>query len=98
LVKARTRRPPVAAAPADGEQPPPGISEVDRFLLRDQLRRALATIGREHRAAVVETILRDRPHHEVAADLGVPAGTVRSRVHYALRRLRLQLEAAEAAS
>ncbi|WP_084523497.1 sigma-70 family RNA polymerase sigma factor [Nocardia inohanensis] len=40
------------------------------------------------RDAVVQVILRDRAYHEVAADLGVPVGTVKTRVHYALRSLR----------
>lgn len=40
------------------------------------------------RAAVVEVILRDRTYHEVAQDFGVPVGTVKTRVHYALRSLR----------
>jgi RNA polymerase sigma-70 factor, ECF subfamily len=46
---------------------------------------------------VVEAVLRDRPHAEVAAELGVSPGTVRTRVHYALRRLRAVLEAEDAA-
>jgi RNA polymerase sigma-70 factor, ECF subfamily len=41
---------------------------------------------------IIETVLRDRSPAEVAAELGIPAGTVRSRVHYALRSLRERLE------
>ncbi|MEU7628796.1 sigma-70 family RNA polymerase sigma factor [Nocardia sp. NPDC049220] len=40
------------------------------------------------REAVTEVILRDRAYQEVAADFGVPVGTVKTRVHYALRSLR----------
>ena len=47
----------------------------------------------DHRTAVVETILLDRPYEDVAAELGVPVGTVRSRAYYALRRMRRILEA-----
>jgi RNA polymerase sigma-70 factor (ECF subfamily) len=47
---------------------------------------------------VVETILRDRPTVEVAAELSIPAGTVRTRVHYGLRRLRGLLEATDQAA
>jgi RNA polymerase sigma-70 factor (ECF subfamily) len=45
-----------------------------------------------------ETVLRDRPYADVAADLGVTPGTLRTRVHYGLRRLRCVLEAADEAA
>ncbi|MFE3541598.1 sigma-70 family RNA polymerase sigma factor [Nocardia sp. NPDC059177] len=54
-------------------------------LLVDQL---LARLPEPQRAAVVEVFLRDRGYREVAADFGVPVGTVKTRVHYALRSLR----------
>lgn len=54
-------------------------------LLVDQL---LARLPEPQRAAVTEVILRDRGYREVAADFGVPIGTVKTRVHYALRSLR----------
>jgi len=57
-----------------------------------ELRDALSSIGVQHRDAVVETVLRDRSYADVAAELGVPAGTVRTRVHYGLRRLRCVLQ------
>jgi len=41
---------------------------------------------------LVETYYRDRPYAEVAAELGVPEGTVKSRVYYGLRALRNALE------
>ncbi|MGW4120694.1 sigma-70 family RNA polymerase sigma factor [Nocardia sp. NPDC004711] len=40
------------------------------------------------RDAIVQVILRDRAYQDVAADLGIPVGTVKTRVHYALRSLR----------
>ena len=90
LAKARSRRPPVAPEPAatGRERVAEGMSDADRMLLRHELGHALASIGPLHREAVVEVILRDRPYAEVAAELGIPAGTLRSRVHYALRGLR----------
>ena len=44
-----------------------------------------------HRDVLVETYYRDLPAERVAAALGVPVGTVRSRLHYALQALRRQL-------
>jgi RNA polymerase sigma-70 factor, ECF subfamily len=94
MVKARVRRPPVAAAPAGGNGPADQVSDIDRLILRLELRDALSSIGPHQRDAVVETILRDRPYADVAAELGVTPGTLRTRVHYGLRRLRCVLEAA----
>lgn len=57
---------------------------VDGLLVDD----LLARLPDSQRAAVVEVILRDRAYQEVAAEFGVPVGTVKTRVHYALRTLR----------
>ncbi|WP_239476703.1 sigma-70 family RNA polymerase sigma factor [Nocardia arizonensis] len=57
---------------------------VDGLLVAD----LLARLPEVQRAAVVEVIMRDRAYQEVADDLGVPVGTVKTRVHYALRSLR----------
>jgi RNA polymerase sigma-70 factor, ECF subfamily len=98
MVKARVRRPPVAAAPAGENAAADEISDIDRLILRDELRDALSRIGPHHRDAVVETILRDRPYADVAAALGVTPGTLRTRVHYGLQRLRRVLETADEAA
>ena len=88
MVKARTRRPPVVSeVPADTAGSG-GLSVEDRVLARAELSRALRRMDARSRQVIVETILRDRSPADVAAELGVPAGTVRSRSHYALRRLR----------
>ncbi|MBU3065252.1 sigma-70 family RNA polymerase sigma factor [Nocardia sp. NEAU-G5] len=54
-------------------------------MLVDEL---LARLTVPQRDAVVQVILRDRAYQDVADDLGVPVGTVKTRVHYALRSLR----------
>jgi len=97
LARPRGRRPVLLAGMAPAEVPAAGISHPDLFALRTQLHDALTGIGADHRRAIVETILRDRPPGEVAAELGVPAGTVRTRVHYGLRQLRTLIETADAA-
>lgn len=53
---------------------------------------ALARLTAEHRRALVETYLRDRPYREVSAELGVPMTTLRSRVFHGLRALRATME------
>jgi RNA polymerase sigma-70 factor (ECF subfamily) len=64
----------------------------DHALLAWQIEEALRRIGDAHRRVILETYFRRRPYAEVAAELGVPEGTVKSRVYYALRALRLALE------
>ena len=61
---------------------------VDAWVVEEALRR----IGADHRAAIVQTHLRGRPHDEVAAEFGIPVGTLRSRVFYGLKALRLAME------
>jgi len=53
---------------------------------------ALRRITEAHRTAIVETHLRERPHDEVAAELGVPVGTLRSRIFYGLKALRTAMD------
>jgi len=98
MVKARLRRPPLASGPASDNAPAAGINDIDLLILRSQLRQALSSIGAHHRDAVVETVLRDRPYADLAAELGVTPGTLRTRVHYGLRRLRCLLETTDAAA
>lgn len=95
LARARGRCPVLLPGNAAADVPAEGISHPDLVVLRTQLHDALTGIGADHRRAIVETILRDRPPAEVAAELGVPAGTIRTRVHYGLRQLRGLLETAD---
>lgn len=58
------------------------------WVVEDALRR----ISPEHRTVLVETYLRGRPYAEVAAETGVPVGTLRTRAFYGLKALRLVLD------
>jgi RNA polymerase sigma-70 factor (ECF subfamily) len=53
---------------------------------------ALGRVSVDHRRAVVATYLGGRPYLHVAAELGIPVGTLRTRVFYGLRALRLVLD------
>jgi RNA polymerase sigma-70 factor (ECF subfamily) len=66
--------------------------DIDRVLAAWQVEEALRLIGDEHRVALVEVHYKGRSYAEVAGDLGVPVGTVKSRVFYALKAMRLALE------
>jgi RNA polymerase sigma-70 factor (ECF subfamily) len=63
------------------------------FADREALERAFRKLSVEQRAAVVLQYYRDLTLPEIAEVLGVPVGTVRSRLHYAKRVLRSAIEA-----
>lgn len=83
-----------AARPARGQASlePVADDEIDAVILTWQVEEGLRRLTKEHRTAIVETYYRARPAAEVAASLGVPEGTVRSRLYYGLRALGLALE------
>ncbi|HXZ62899.1 MAG TPA: sigma-70 family RNA polymerase sigma factor [Acidimicrobiales bacterium] len=66
--------------------------EMERAMVAWQVEEAVRRLRPEHREVLVETYYRGRSGREVAEALGVPEGTVRSRLFYALRTLRLTLD------
>jgi RNA polymerase sigma-70 factor (ECF subfamily) len=60
---------------------------------RDQLERGFRRLSIDHRAVVVLHHYLGFTLDEAADTLGVPVGTVRSRLHYAMRGLRAALDA-----
>lgn len=57
-----------------------------------QVEEALRRLREDHRRVLIETYYRDRPYAEVAKEMGVAEGTVKSRVYYAMKALRAKLE------
>lgn len=88
--RSRQSRPP-ETSPAALEQLP-ARDELDRSLRLMTISDALGDLSPAHREALVETYFRGRTVNEAAKELGLPPGTVRSRVFYALRALRNALE------
>jgi RNA polymerase sigma-70 factor (ECF subfamily) len=70
-------------------------ADVESVVARDALDRSFASLSTEHRTVVVLHHYVGMPLDEIAEILGVPSGTARSRLHYALRRLRAAIEPAE---
>jgi RNA polymerase sigma-70 factor (ECF subfamily) len=80
----------IRVLPVDGPVGPDGLLSI---VERDALDRAFSRLSVEQRAVFV------LHHHvglaltEIAATLGIPAGTARSRLHYATKALRAAIEA-----
>lgn len=93
LARAESVRP--LRALGAGEQPTAAattLDELDRVLLAWQVEESLSRLSEDHRRVLVEVHLRGRPLGDVARELGIPVGTVKSRAYYALRALRVVLE------
>ncbi len=71
---------------------------LDQVLDRQLLTGALRQLSPAHRTVLVETFYRGASTATLARQLGVPPGTARSRLHYALRALRQQLQEHDAAA
>jgi RNA polymerase sigma-70 factor (ECF subfamily) len=61
-------------------------------LARDAMGRALDKLSPEQRVVVVLRYWRDMPLEQIALRLDVPLGTVKSRLHYALRLLGREID------
>lgn len=59
--------------------------------LSDELERALLSLDEAHREVVVLGMLEEMPYSQVSEILSIPVGTVKSRMHHALRQLRKAL-------
>ncbi|WP_089251971.1 sigma-70 family RNA polymerase sigma factor [Asanoa hainanensis] len=69
--------------------------ETEQVVRRMTITSAFKTLSPVHREIILATYFRGRTVPEAAAELGVPLGTAKSRVYYALRALREALEARE---
>lgn len=70
----------------------PGADEV--VLSREEatrVRAAVAHLPNDQRAAIENVVFQDRPLAEVARDLGIPAGTLKSRLHRARLHIKEEL-------
>jgi RNA polymerase sigma-70 factor (ECF subfamily) len=72
---------------------PAATGELESVVDRDQLERAFRRLSLDHRAVVVLHHYLDLTLDEVADVVGVSVGTIRSRLHHAMRGLRAALDA-----
>jgi len=93
-LRARRRRPVIRALP--------GLGDLDRGLAiadetvavadRDALARAFAALEPDQVVVIVLRFYRDLPVADIADRLQIPEGTVKSRLHHAMRRLRRAID------
>lgn len=86
----RERRPEIDADdPALVEDPAPIAEEtVSAQQSERRVRLALADLPPDQAQVVTLSFYEDRPHAEIAARLGIPLGTVKSRLRLAMKRIR----------
>jgi RNA polymerase sigma-70 factor (ECF subfamily) len=87
------RRHPVGELPAGEVRSPDGnrADFRDAVHARDAMSRALEVLEPDERIVVVLRFWHDLPVDAIAGRVGIPAGTVKSRLHHATERLRAAL-------
>ena len=77
--------------PGTARESLPPASTTEDTLRKAVVTEALRALSPAHREVLNETILRGRTVNDAAAALGIPVGTVKSRVYHALHALRTAL-------
>ncbi|MFJ9752829.1 sigma-70 family RNA polymerase sigma factor [Streptomyces chartreusis] len=75
--------------PAEGNS---ATDETERILISIVLHNALNSISQAHRDVLIQTYFKGAAPAQAAIALGIPVGTVRSRIFYALRSMKMVLE------
>ncbi|WP_216896841.1 sigma-70 family RNA polymerase sigma factor [Nocardia alni] len=78
----RTDNPPEQASPDQADR------ALDSWLIAD----ALARLSTDHREVIVRAYYRGLSTQQIATELAIPEGTVKSRMHYGMRALRSALQ------
>jgi RNA polymerase sigma factor (sigma-70 family) len=82
--------------PLTGEDPAEGVTEAAYLAVRRrEVLEALGSLPREQRQVLEMAYFGGKTQVEIAEEIGIPLGTVKTRTFAALRKLRAQLEEAE---
>jgi RNA polymerase sigma-70 factor (ECF subfamily) len=92
LERRRSVRPRLAPREDERDEPVAKDNSIESALLAWQVSAALARLTPEHRQVIRLAHFQGMRLREIAERTGLPLGTVKSRVSYALRGLRLALE------
>jgi RNA polymerase sigma-70 factor, ECF subfamily len=90
--RARRARPAEVGA-LDLTRMPAEDDAAEQVVAAHTVHKALPRISADHRAVLTALYFRGLSPAEIAAKLGIPEGTVKSRTHYALRALRMAIGA-----
>lgn len=91
----RENRPELSAADFEVlQEPERGADDTMAFAeSADQMVQALDQLPQEQKAVLMKAFYEDKSHGEIAAETGLPLGTVKSRIRLALMRLKAGLHA-----
>lgn len=92
LRRVRVARSAESGLPQEDEEVPSGEALLLCAEREARVRAALEALSDEQVAVVRLSFFSDKPHSEIARELGLPLGTVKSRVRLAIGRLRALLE------
>lgn len=69
------------------------FGEVRQSRVQDHVSSGLRELPVDQRQVMAKVFLEDKSHQEVADEMGLPLGTVKSRVRLAMKKMKLSLEA-----
>jgi RNA polymerase sigma-70 factor, ECF subfamily len=76
----------------EGSEAPRGDTHTETELVKDEIRRAIASLPQEQAELLRIFYFEDKTHSVIADELGLPLGTVKSRLRLAVGKLRGLLE------
>jgi len=87
----RRRRRPIVDISESLSASLPGPDDLHTAIDRDEVGRAFAALSPDHRIAIALRFYEDLTVDQIAARVGAPAGTVKSRLHHALAAMNAEL-------
>jgi len=74
------------------DSPETGEQVVDRQQRSDILKQAVSLLPEDQRQIIMMSFFEEKPHSEISEELGIPLGTVKSRIRLAFGKIRSELE------
>lgn len=91
LRKARRPQPDMSDPALVPDPQPPADKAITRAEDAERLRITLASLRPEQQVVLQMAFFESKPHARIASDLGIPLGTVKSRIRLAMRRVRYEI-------